>query len=102
MNGIKRILMITAILPLIVGYFSCGEDSSPVTPPTTTESIVPVFQARIDYPVGGEIRGIASGDLDGDGDLDLAVPMYGDDGIVVLLNNGEGSFQPAIDYSRGL
>ena len=94
--------MKAAALSLIAGFLSCGDDTVPVAPVSSPEPGVPLFQARIDYPVGGEIRGISSGDLDSDGDIDLVVPMYGDDGIVVLLNNGDGSFQPAIDYSRGL
>ena len=43
------------------------------------------------------MRHVAIGDLDGDGDGDLAVghePVYPEP-VVVLLNDGTGSFEPS-------
>ncbi len=48
------------------------------------------------YGVGNEPEGIDAGDFDGDGDADLVLITR--DGISVLLNNGDGSFAPAVTY----
>ncbi len=40
----------------------------------------------------GTPTGLAQGDLDGDGDLDLAVAMSGSNAISILLGNGDGTF----------
>ena len=41
---------------------------------------------------------IAIGDLDGDGDADLAVTIYGNSNVSVWLNNGNGVFDDDITY----
>jgi len=50
----------------------------------------PVFPGR-QYPVGTLPLATAVGDLDGDGDPDLAVSCQ-DDGTWMLMNNGDGTF----------
>jgi len=56
-----------------------------------------VFAAKTDYVTGGGPRSVCSADLDGDGDLDLAVARSGC--VSVLLNNGNGIFKTKIDYT---
>ena len=102
MIAVKRIMTIIAVFTLVLGFVSCGEDSGPVALDPIPEPHIPYIQERIDYPVASEIRGIVSEDLDGDGDLDLAVPMYDSDGFSVILNKGDGAFQPAVDISEHL
>jgi len=43
----------------------------------------------------------AVGDFNGDGKLDLAVANEGSDNVSVLLGNGDGTFQAAVDYRAG-
>ena len=65
------------------------------------------FATNVDYTVGSDPQTVFSVDLDGDGDNDLAVANLGffdfglDTSIVVyqcLLNNGDGTFAPKVDY----
>jgi hypothetical protein len=44
---------------------------------------------------------IFAADLDGDSDNDLAVTDYGSNNVSILTNNGDGTFQPAVNYSTG-
>jgi FG-GAP-like repeat/Abnormal spindle-like microcephaly-assoc'd, ASPM-SPD-2-Hydin len=57
------------------------------------------FQSAVYYDIDSEVesvRSVASADLDGNGDIDLAVADYLGGNIYVLLGNGDGTFkQPA-------
>ncbi|MCA9310760.1 MAG: VCBS repeat-containing protein, partial [Phycisphaerales bacterium] len=64
----------------------------------------------VDLPAGQFPRAVALGDLDGDGDLDIAVAnasttsgiiIQGTEGLHVILNNGDGTFAPAQFYAAG-
>jgi hypothetical protein len=50
------------------------------------------FTPHQDFGVGTSPYAIASGDLDGDGAIDLAVANLGSDNVTVLLGTGGGSF----------
>ena len=59
------------------------------------------FNSPITYPTGSISYAVTAGDLDGDGDLDLATANYNgdaDNGVSVLLNNGDGTFASAVNY----
>jgi hypothetical protein len=60
------------------------------------------FQAAGDYPVGREPTALPVADFNGDGNLDLAVSNIFNTGsgwtFSVLLGNGDGSFQAAVNY----
>jgi hypothetical protein len=46
--------------------------------------------------------GIAAGDLNGDGKLDLAIPLYQGSSVAMLFGNGDGTFQtPETDIALG-
>ena len=47
--------------------------------------------------VGEEPRSVSVTDVDGDGDLDLAVPNAGSNDVTLLINDGHGVFTPGLD-----
>ena len=53
------------------------------------------------YGAGDEPTSVAIGDLDGDGDPDLAVANGDSDDISVLLNAGDGTFVTDVTYGAG-
>ena len=59
------------------------------------------FQPRMDYPVDYGSSSVAVGDFNHDGKLDLVVTTSSDafgSAVAVLLGNGDGTFQPYLDY----
>jgi hypothetical protein len=67
------------------------------------------FQPAVSYPVGGSPQGIALGDVNGDGQVDIvSADECGEDpacragAVSVLLGNGDGTFQPHISTVEGL
>ena len=63
------------------------------------------FLSRVDYLAGSEPRGLALGDFDSDGDLDLAVANSGTglarSTVSVFINAGDAIFSGRIDYAVG-
>ena len=59
------------------------------------------FAPAINYGAGNYPRSVFCADLDGDGDLDLAVANYVSDNVSILKNNGEGTFESAVNYGAG-
>jgi hypothetical protein len=62
------------------------------------------FQPHTDYATGIEPQSVAVADFNGDGKLDLVTANYGAYGgntASVLLGNGNGTFQPYVEYSAG-
>lgn len=61
------------------------------------------FGMAVNYPAGLDPMSVFAADLDGDGDLDLAVANYGGDSasvlVSVLMNNGDGTFSAATNYT---
>ncbi len=61
------------------------------------------FQPHLDYPTGDLPADVAVADFNGDGKPDLVVAnaKFLESTVSVLLGNGDGTFQPRIDYVIG-
>ncbi len=64
------------------------------------------FRAQAQYATGPGPVSLAAGDLNGDGSIDLAVanselPVPGPNSVSILLNKGNGTFLPHVDYGNG-
>jgi len=64
------------------------------------------FKPAVDYPVGPFPQYVTVGDINGDGKLDLIVAIGGNSSgtgsaVGVLLGNGDGTFQPVINFTAG-
>ena len=51
--------------------------------------------------VGAKPYGMATGDFNGDGIMDVVVENYGAASVSVLLGKGDGTFQPQVTYAVG-
>jgi hypothetical protein len=54
-----------------------------------------------EFGAGSAPLSVATGDFNGDGKLDLVTANSGSNNVSVLLGNGDGTFQSAVDYAVG-
>ena len=69
-----------------------------VNPQATADGSFTVLASQ---SVGGtsSCYGVATGDFNGDGKADLVTANYGSNNVSVLLGNGDGTFQSAVNYA---
>ena len=67
----------------------------------TPSSSLIALNAPSAFGAGTTPYSVAVGDFNGDGKLDLAVANEGSDNVSILLGNGDGTFQAAVDYGAG-
>ena len=80
------------------GEQAIGELEPPVIPDLSGS----LFGPYMFYPVGDQPQQIVSGDLDGDGDVDLALSRRETNSALVLLfNEGGGNFGESVSYVVG-
>ncbi len=98
------------IISLFVFFLLLGSGSSALADSTVLAAIplaaAPspnfTFGPPQHYPVGEPPAGIAQGDLNGDGKLDLVTSNTSSANISVLINNGNGTFAPAVNYATSV
>ena len=56
-----------------------------------------MFDTRTDYATGDGPSSVFSVDFNSDGHTDLVTANYGSDGVSILLNNGDGTFQDFVN-----
>ncbi len=85
----------------IISLFSIALVTLCICPSATTKA--ELYEPRVDYEIEEIVRPAVIADLDGDGaqDLIFASGFY-TSRISVLLGNGDGTFQTAMEYSAGL
>ncbi|MBI4601980.1 MAG: VCBS repeat-containing protein, partial [Planctomycetes bacterium] len=79
-------------LDIAAGNTNAGETGAPDTVSVLLNRGDGTFLPRSDHAAGDRPEGLTLGDLDGDGDLDIATADYNSSGVSVLLGDGAGSF----------
>src|SRR5438105_3576058 len=59
--------------------------------------VLPSFNPAVTFPAGAAPRAVLLSDLNRDGKLDLISANYNDGTVSVLLGNGDGTFQNAVN-----
>ena len=70
--------------------------------PAVPRNANPLFQPPVNYDTGGQLPdAVVVADLNGDGKPDLIIANSGSSTVAVLLGNGDGTFQAAVNYAAG-
>src|SRR5437870_4893944 len=88
MPGMNRNLTIAFVLLVSLGH--------------SVSTFAVDFASPVSYPVGMSPVGIAIADFNGDGKPDIAVANSGSGNVSILLGNGDGTFQAAVNFDAGM
>ncbi|OGC77087.1 MAG: hypothetical protein A2145_05010 [candidate division Zixibacteria bacterium RBG_16_40_9] len=59
------------------------------------------FAPAVNYDIDNQPFSVYCADLDGDGDQDLAVSVWGKNVVSIFKNRGDGCFEAKVDYATG-
>jgi Flp pilus assembly secretin CpaC len=96
-DGQQATFFVGERFPINLAVLSPGVVSTPIAPGVTTQSF-----ERVDVDTGEEPVSVVAADFDGDGDLDLAVANQASNTLSILLGNGDGTFQDALELAAGV
>jgi hypothetical protein len=86
-------LLLALLMTLSLALSAAPASAQAATP------IAPDFAPSEEFPVGTEPSDVATGDLNGDGDLDTVTAVSGDNSISVHFGDGQGNLANRTDYS---
>jgi hypothetical protein len=84
----------------VVNPSSGGGTSNVVYFPITAASSSITLMTSSEFVTGTQPSTVNAADLNGDGILDLVVPIWNNQ-VGILLGNGDGTFQPVVKYRAG-
>lgn len=98
-------MMLSAVFSILMaaGSFAQSDRSTaPSVSPTTAVMAAGNFDAQAWYYSGGYVNNVTTADVNGDGKQDIVASNDFDENlIVVLLGNGDGTFQKRTGFSTG-
>src|SRR5882724_37144 len=104
-EGVWRVRSVASIAPLptaahVVATLAISLRLNP-SPPASACTGTLLLPGVPEPSVGRGPFSVTSGDFNGDGKLDLVTASSRDNNVSVLLGNGDGTFQAAVNYSVG-
>ena len=90
-------LIFDYICAINTGCAYVGQHLTPPPPPPKSDSV----PLAVSYPTDINPIGVIATDFNSDGHIDLAT-ANGESTVSILLNNGDGTFAPTVDYPTGI